>query len=385
MVFAYADALREGAAHDVMDVFMDDLMEILPEKILYTTLSDVDSIIDMHPPAPRLVGIELNPGPGAPLKTAFADLGGVLAQLASSNAKKKKSPTPVQKKKKKQQSNQSKLRSGLNMSGVSSLSSGYSRVVRPAFPYDHSATFKLKSAIIAVYTQGTSGSVINMRLVGSSLAGGQTLDLNPYRNNVTGQAAMFGTAFQRVANSFDRFRLNSLSVTYNPAVGSNTTGTLAMGYSADPFTAAVSYAITSSTQDSLSFAPWEPISTQISQLNKNLLFINDNGNLTEANQRLCYAGSILMSGAGLPTTDSILLGTLTFEGTITFVGLSTSNSGPLTFDSLPPSSSSSSSSSSAAPVSAPLCVAESTPDLSESIYISSSELEKIRLSRSGRV
>jgi len=134
---------------------------------------------------------------------------------------------------------------------------------------------------------------------------------------------MLGAPLLHLARAFGKYRITDFSVEYKPAAATSREGALTVGWDIDPFISSTpNYLSCSTLRDNLDTAVWMPASFRIGtndvigKSDAAWRFCNTTQN-NEAAQRLVFAGSLVTAGLGLP--NSILLGTLSFSGTIEFI------------------------------------------------------------------
>jgi len=177
------------------------------------------------PPAPRLVGIELNPGPPrnalAALKGGIAqDLASAVGQVAANIArtvKKKKG-------KKKNKSSAAQLTGSITIQREPMPTSMAPVMRNRAKPVQMELPFDVIS--VPIYTNASKNVVF-----GSPTSTFTVLPLDP-TSSVTA-AEIFGIGVQQIVNRFRRYKLRSLAIGIETAFATSTAGGLAAVYSAD--------------------------------------------------------------------------------------------------------------------------------------------------------
>lgn len=275
------------------------------------------------PPAPRLVGIEPNPGPpkrGLGIKSeivkGIAEAGAFLGAQAASAVQSRISPT----KKKKKKTTESVSTPSSYRGAMVNISTGVRRQTRIGGPFSNS-TFRIPFKTTNIQLQASAGALsLCLSNVGVSASVG-SCDLTPAANAVASQGFLFGYALNNVSKAFDQWRfVGNIRVCYNPSVSTSTDGSFVLGYVRDPWvTGALSYADVSSCKDNMPASYWEPTEMVVSQTNQDWMYTYSTG-ATESSQRLCYAGSLLAFPIGNLTASKVY-GTITLEGVLEFRGL----------------------------------------------------------------
>jgi len=192
-------------------------------------------------PAPRLVGIELNPGPKSPLVVAGVagalgrEILGVVKGAVKEKIKNTAQGAVRQKKRKKKNKNQGVPR---GLSTNSRMSS-----VRAPVSIGHVYQSNIKSPTIelafdclsmTIYSNTTASSTSGLCDFSSDATSfANTLAVTPVYVPAENAFAPFGPQVQIVAKAFTQWRLKSLRIEFVSPYGTNTSGLLAISGSAD--------------------------------------------------------------------------------------------------------------------------------------------------------
>jgi hypothetical protein len=284
------------------------------------------------PPQPRLVGIELNPGPKIIKNAVQSAISSAASAIGSAVAKAQKNKAAIAKRPKKRRA-QSARGLGLDIpaSGSSVLApTSYGRAYRHRTP-SQVVTMQFDSSNLLITTDSNGKPLLNVV--------GQTpylsaADINPLDNGAAygSQPDVLGAPITRIASAFARYKITDLMVTYQPAVSTATDGELVVAYVPDPFTnTVISYSNLSAITDHFNGSPWlagPKMMFHSRTLNRDLLYTKVNPVsipapvgaqvYDAASQRFSSAGSLLVSGFGLPNNKTV--GSLRLTGTIHFVG-----------------------------------------------------------------
>lgn len=264
------------------------------------------------PPAPRLVGIEPNPGPNPLLALAGASLVKNAIKLATT---KKKKTTKQPKSAPNQISTVTKK--VMNVAPVSRVYTHTTNNVHPIHPeYIDSGILFVKTDTNGTPYFATSSSV----LPGVASAANYNCDLHPIGNNIGSQAQIFGPQIANLAASYTFWKLVNLVAHFETAVTTGTAGYLALGYQPDSAAQLQSYIAISSSSCSTSGPLWSQGKMTLN-LTRHLPglwhTVNRASSDNSAMQRQDFSGAIAV-GAPIALPVSSLIGCIRFTGLIHF-------------------------------------------------------------------
>jgi len=279
-------------------------------------------LVPIFPPASRLVGIELNPGPKSPAVAASA-----VATLTKVLTTAIKSARPALARRKVRRS----APRGRSVSGLQLQDPPIRSIAAPVavgqvmrrVRQSNTVSLPFRCANVEITTSATG--VLLLNTTGSFSAGGPELDLHPIANGTTGQSKMFGYAMSALAASFSRWRVKALRVTYHPVCTTSTAGVLRIAYSSESaINGAVNWNSISSSSTALTVTGWAPGSMDIPS---DILLPNKDewsytyppATPTTSDDRFSNQGCILAAIQG--GANSVFWGELEFEGVIEFKDL----------------------------------------------------------------
>jgi len=332
-------AQRASSCHSVENLHA---AETPKEAILLRTISAAMQIPAMLvPPAPRLVGVEPNPGPPKGLASRLASVGSALGSaLARSQKKKKRGPATVSKRVVAIAKGSSRSRprqpqvSRTRMSGLSNSMTSSSmtapvayRTARTNHYQRPTMTHKFTSANLFIKTDTNGVPYIVTQVSAPGTPGDRTLELNPAGTGSSNQNPPFGPQTQLHAAAFDKFYFDSLSYEFEGMKTLNDSpGIIIIGYVQDPveFTTesvADLFSKLSGVDLSKSGPAWGCWSQDVSPLlEREELFISNlstpSGIQSYLNERQTCQGQILIAGASL--TPSTTVGILRLKGVLKF-------------------------------------------------------------------
>jgi len=301
----------------------------------------------VHPPSPRLVGIEPNPGPKMP-GLAAAVTGAVraatqAANLASSVAK---AVAPAKKKKK---SKRNRVAPGSLTSKFSDSSINRRATAAPPPIRDIGGTSNFRDHITVTFDNTSmplyvSSGATSPFYFGTGGTSNWGFGLDP--NQTYGGYSPFGKAIANLSNSYRMWRIVSLRARFESARPTTESGVTIIAYTPDggvdvtvsptgPDTVA-------SNKGSILVQTGQSTDIPVYDLNKDWLYVSDASAGGAANNRQAHAGAFINYAVNVASGTGILLGYMRLSGTIQFAGLG-STSGMV-----PASSSSSSSTAPAA-------------------------------------
>jgi len=236
----------------------------------------IDEYFYLHPPAPRLVGIELNPGPKPSnikgLVKFFQQLGslkGGLKQLLpppsrlpkdGSNSSNKNTMSK-RKRRRRRNSNVPNLKSyvPISKSTYASAPVAVATITRQiSGPTHTSQPFRVLSCQV-----NYNGSTLSFTQDSSHFYTG--LQMSPAYSPAGFSNGPFSKALAQIALGFIRFRVPKLTIEYRPALATSTTGNIVLGFTTD------TYAVTNTNTgaaigtltNSMSAALWQPFDLPI--------------------------------------------------------------------------------------------------------------------------
>lgn len=264
-------------------------------------------------PAPRLVGIEPNPGPPS---AAMKQLTAAAAALGSAMATKKK--------KKNKNKNKNKNRVGRLQAPVTTVA----ELDTPPAPVSQVQRIRLTNRthnFFAPFDVVTLSIVSNAssQLIFNAMPSQGIVNLDP--TITLNGSALFGVPLQQLALNYRQYRFLRLEIEYEPVVSTATAGALTMVYVADgglsqeviPSIAAVNQC------DGAIMTPvWSRAKVPMFNLERNWLFTKSAAAETTTSDRIEDAGSLVVSSASAAPVNTTV-GFVRFRGMIEFKDLST--------------------------------------------------------------
>lgn len=279
------------------------------------------------PPAPRLVGIELNPGP--PRRSAL--LRGVTAAgvaLGRALAKKTKKARPARRKASQRITNSlsssRRVDAPLNRGVVSRIRSG---------TRTHTIAFNCNSLSInsaAASSPFFAGAMLDFANQGAyGLVNGH-IDLYcaSLKSGTNWTPRFFGPAVLQVARCYNRYRVKRLRCTFIPLLSPQYSGSIAMGWHRDPFDYGATtsnflttncYAAASARSHGVSSPVWQEVSFDVPGTNE-WLYCNAQLGDTDSVQRLMAYGNLAIGFAGVLGPSGTTLGPYTAIGILRVSG-----------------------------------------------------------------
>jgi hypothetical protein len=282
------------------------------------------------PPAPRLVGIEPNPGPKAgPLASAVRGARGV-AKLAAAIGRMATQPKPLAPMKKKKKGHRQPRAPRASSSTVSSTSNQLSRAAPVNLGTINRNKFRsARQAInftVASMTIRTDSLSIPYIVAPTSAPGtlsDRSFELNPITTGSANQSFPFGPQIAQIAPAYDRFRFTKLSLQFETVTPTNIPGNLAFAYVQDPvevstagMTEFLTYPNVASCDGAVSGPVWSVWGTDFTPyLTKDMsYFVNLPPTPTSGDNHFSEQGQIIVSGLNLPASS--ILGVMRLTGTI---------------------------------------------------------------------
>jgi hypothetical protein len=281
-------------------------------------------------PAPRLVGIEPNPGPGprgalAALSAGMAALGSAVARThKKKKTTKRKLPAKLNGPRKRARGERYPTTSSQNtdtgnvaVAGATSLTT-----MRPNRFGSLLPSIIVPFDCLAILLATNASSVLGFSV--NTTSNSISFDLNP--TQATGGGLPFGVAISQLATCYDRFRVRKLRVHYNPLCSTTTASGALLAYSPDPWITGGTYTpyTVGSLADNTPFAFWEPKDLEIRNLDKTWKYCYESVTNTAAESRQDCAGSLIVAPIGTMTASTIF-GSFQFSGEIEFTGLGANN------------------------------------------------------------
>jgi len=296
-----------------------------------------------HVPQPRLVCVELNPGP-TPMQELVAGVGAALGQAVAKTQKKKvtvkkaKAEVRAMSKTVRKKANKSvksaysgQLLIADRLSGLTSvrapIGNGYSFQSRTGkrntivtIPFNTVSNASFSSLSTSTYTTGFA--VSNTLILAA-------YDLNPYNNANGGfMNSAFGQGMANLTKCFSKWRIKKLQVTYIPCCATTTPGSLAVGATGENFTTVNPTFQEVTDCEKMFVTPfWQAASIDITSVAANdpnqWLYTYVNGS-TVAEQRQNYCCTLLLAAFGFPapTTTFTSYGQFRFDGIVEFTDMS---------------------------------------------------------------
>jgi hypothetical protein len=302
-------------------------------------------------PAPRLVGIETNPGPpklGAILNgiNSLLKAGNVSASSSAAvNKKKKKSKRAKRGPSGFSNNNLGMLKTTSQMVAAPVTTGMITRTIRPTAMSSFPINFSVQ---LQSFTGMTSPlNIISFDAISVATIS-QAIDLNPQGNYLTAssQTKPMGPELHLLALAFQRFRIRKLSVKFTPLLPTTTTGTIVLSYLNDPQTTnqSMSYSSLRVTDGAVTTPLYQTNIMHVpsSSLDKEWRYVQHDLNSIGAAQRQAFAGCVAVNTFGYaPALSGTQVGSLDFTGIIDFKDLaiegSFGGSEVYTYDSLVPS------------------------------------------------
>jgi hypothetical protein len=340
--------------NQVVKTFDDDDMynafESLSIHIGFSEAVNIVSILERcFPPASRLVGIELNPGPKNPvgMGTLALSAASIAAQAVADtvfptnkkSTKKNNTPNPTKKKqgKAKKKKNQMKVASSVHTSSVTApmrrdqimSSSGLSH--KPFQVTTNSLVLTLSlpasSGRCFITSNGvdTAASVVN--LSPASVSSSSYI------------AQSFSTPLTNIARQFTRYRCNRLHVSFISYVPTTVYGAVFLGYVPDGSvnTNAFTFADIASLDTFVTGPLYTPIGFEVPKRHLGEWLYTSPNVASEADEKFAFFGSLVTQVTGCTYTTSIqALGYFLLEGDFEFDNLGVNTTfGSTKFPSIP--------------------------------------------------
>lgn len=292
------------------------------------------------PPAPRLVGIEPNPGPnhlGQPnaVQKTLSKLGVELGKRAAEPKENKN-----QKNKNKNQNRKPASRRPSTAARVAKAFSTTKQTTSSPAPVSQidvvrsntkTSTLRIpfRNASESIYITSNPNATPYLSTVGSTQGGLSYLDLHPIVNQSANQNAMFGTSIATAARAFTYYRIRNLTFRFRSCVPTSTSGELSIGYTSDPANPVIpTWKSVQSMQHNVSgplYAGADTMTLRIPDMNK-WCYTDQSSNSSDSGsfsaQRLDYWGELALASFGTTYTASTTVGVLEISGIIEFRELS---------------------------------------------------------------
>lgn len=267
-----------------------------------------------QPPAPPLVGVELNPGPPGRL-SEIAALGAALGSaLAKTKKKKKTTPVATTTRRKKVSIASSAARSndqltkarGLYVTAPNQVGRILSSTVRhmPFVVSGHNRMCSLRTNTLGAPILYGSGNAAMTGNVGN---------IDPAGQGATTTNFFFfpGVVSFNLINCFLRYRIRKLVLEYVPTSSTATPANVAIATSPEVFTTITSVLmdIVQSCENNICTPVWAPASFDAlgpGGLRKDWLFVDSTNTVSEAIERQEQAGSLLFALGGSPGVSAYL-------------------------------------------------------------------------------
>jgi hypothetical protein len=337
---AYADILNQSpkASHNTL---CQELISSLENTSLTLPLHS-----EIVPPPPRLVGIELNPGPpkkgggshGSSSLQAFRPSTAQIQKFEKVAAAIAAGPGPVYKKNNKKQqhkkmfSNDGEFSSraeslakvtevtpGVRSSNVVVHKKAKHRIHKVPFNASTLSVWLTPLGALAFTCQGATNPPANPPV---SLY----IDVHPVGDLDPLQANLFGSEVATMATIYQKYKIDDLEAEFVPTLGTSTNGQIVIASLLDPLSAGTpTYPLVSDVDGSVEFPIWESVKgMQFSGLDKTWKFVtNVSSNL--AIQRQAFAGTIIAAQQGmtLPSVNTFV-GSIRLVGSISFMEIASS-------------------------------------------------------------
>jgi len=291
---------------------------VCESPLSFTAFSFLELAGDLHPPAPRLVCVELNPGPPKAAIAGISQLASALGSAIAKTVKKKK--TAVKKK------NLHPSRS--SMGNISNPA----RLLRRSVPSAVGASFsrsggepitRIPFDAPTIYLVGGASNVITLSTTSST--GAQILDINPV-NGTSGAPAtsanMFGGGVASVSIAFSQFRITNLKIRYVGVVGTSSNGAIGLGYLRDSnFTSTFTVSSVTGCRPSIIAPIWsDDRKMDIPDFELwSYVYTDDSTNATD---RMTSGGSLCVFNIGGTIVSGTTYGMLQVSGVVELIGLS---------------------------------------------------------------
>jgi hypothetical protein len=277
-------------------------------------------------PAPRLVGVELNPGPdpNSPVKGLVAAVTKLLTPPQSRKAKTKKKKTNV--KKNRGGSTMALTRnSSLQYAPVASAQSTSSLATTNSFAVPFSTT------LVQVVSQASLCRLLAVEASPTSVDARAVISISPYQTtSVAGIPQSFAAPVNRLAYTFAQYRIRpgSMRITYMPAVSTGTNGQIAIAAlpAEEPSVVAQYFNDVANSECAITVPTWGTAALDSGRLRSILCTNNDDGwkycdfdgTVTGPEFRQSVMLNLAVSGIGLPAGAGTTLGTLFATGVLEF-------------------------------------------------------------------
>jgi hypothetical protein len=334
---AYADVLNQSpkASHNTL---CQELISSLETTALTLPLHS-----EIVPPPPRLVGIELNPGPpkkgashGGSSLQAFRPSTAQLAKFEKAAAAIAAGPGPVYKNKKQQHkklfSNDGQFSSrpeslakvtevtpGVRSSNVVVHSKAKKKPHKVPFNASTLSVWLTPTGFLALTSQGATNPPASPPL-------NLYMDVHPVGDLDPLQFNLFGTEVATMASIYQKYKIDELEAEFVPTLGTSTNGQVVIASLLDPLSSGIpTYPLVSDVDGSVEFPIWESVKgIRFSGLDKSWKFVtNVSSNL--AIQRQAFAGTIIAAQQGmtLPSVNTFI-GSIRLVGSISFMEIASS-------------------------------------------------------------
>lgn len=287
------------------------------------------------PPAPRLVGIETNPGPRAKVLPSLITSMITSAVKSAVSGSKKASTAVVSRKRKRARP------STASNSGFGSMAMSSAQVTAPVSKGD--VMFRRTTAAGCSFPFSVTGLSVSANITtnflyftnlgsgyGQNSSSVQSCYPLPIQFSVQGAASLLGcgnSVLARVSQSFVFYRLRNLVITFHPLLPTNIGGQYCMAHYPDVAitdSSTPSFGNVSATAGSVTAPIWQTSAIRVPD--DPTWFRNDVDNAitpataADAYLRQLCSGSLLFAQLGVPSNPAVvtLLGTISFAGQIEF-------------------------------------------------------------------
>jgi hypothetical protein len=328
---AYADVLNQSpkASHNIL---CQELISSLETTRLTLPLNS-----EIVPPPPRLVGIELNPGPpkkggshGTSSLQAFRPSTAQIAKFEKAASAIVAGPGPVYKNKKTTTQKPSSSRAeslakvtevtpGVRSSNVVVHSKAKKKPHKVPFNASTLSVWLTPTGFLALTSQGATNPPASPPV---SLY----MDVHPVGDLDPLQFNLFGNEIATMASIYQKYKIDELEAEFVPTLGTSTNGQVVIASLLDPLSNGVpTYPLVSDVDGSVEFPIWESVKgIRFSGLDRSWKFVtNVSNNL--AIQRQAFAGTIIAAQQGmtLPSINTFI-GSIRLVGSISFMEIASS-------------------------------------------------------------
>jgi hypothetical protein len=296
----------------------------VPELPVGPRLVSAD-VNDVVPPSPRLVGIELNPGPvpSGLIQDAMSAVGSALGQSLGGRTKKKKVKKAIAATiKKKIQRTTKRVLSSAAPTLLRNINGAHQNIpvslARPRTSFAPVATHRQEFSLASFQVKSDVGGTIKLYSSDGATVSENCVNMDP------SNADAFPLSLNRLAFCYTHYRFTKLKARYMPLCPSNTGGAFALGYTQEGRyldRSVQTLAVCQSLNGSTTLCPWMEHEIPVIDLDTSWKFVFDPTTSGAAERAMDHAGAFIGVNMALAPA-SMLLGTVQLSGTIELSGLS---------------------------------------------------------------